>query len=41
MAEVLRTTPSPQDAAESLIGAAIRAGGQDDLTAVVVDVRAT
>jgi serine/threonine protein phosphatase PrpC len=41
MAEVLRTTPSPQDAAESLIRAAIRAGGQDDLTALVVDVRAT
>jgi protein phosphatase len=40
IADVLRTTPEPHLAAESLITAAIGGGGHDDLTALVVDVRA-
>jgi protein phosphatase len=40
IADVLRTTPDPHVAAESLITAAIGGGGHDDLTALVVDVLA-
>ena len=38
IADVLRTTPDPHVAAQSLIRAAIGGGGHDDLTALVVDV---
>jgi serine/threonine protein phosphatase PrpC len=40
IADVLRTTPDPHVAAESLITAAIDGAGHDDLTALVVDVLA-
>lgn len=38
MARILRETPDPHDAADRLVAAALTAGGQDNATAVVVDV---
>jgi serine/threonine protein phosphatase PrpC len=38
IAAVLRTKSDPQVAADALIGAAVDAGGHDDVTALVVDV---
>ncbi|MFC7432247.1 MULTISPECIES: PP2C family protein-serine/threonine phosphatase [unclassified Agrococcus] len=38
IAGVLRATPSPADAAASLVARALRAGGRDNVTVVVVDV---
>jgi PPM family protein phosphatase len=35
---ILRETDDPRDAADRLVGAAVSAGGQDNATAVVVDV---
>ena len=37
---VLATVPDPQDAAEQLVALALAAGGQDNVSAVVVDVAA-
>ena len=36
--EILATAPDPRDAAERIVAAAVAAGGQDNATAVVVDV---
>jgi serine/threonine protein phosphatase PrpC len=36
--QVLTGSPDPRDAADRLVGAALRAGGDDNATAVVVDV---
>jgi PPM family protein phosphatase len=36
--QILRDSPGPGEAAESLVAAAVHAGGQDNATAVVVDV---
>lgn len=38
IAEVLAGNPDPQDAARSLVAAANEAGGQDNITVVVVDI---
>jgi protein phosphatase len=38
IAAVLRSTPDPQEAVELLVAAANRAGGIDNITAVIVDV---
>lgn len=38
LAEIMRTVPDPRDAAERLVAAAVEAGGEDNATAVVVDV---
>jgi protein phosphatase len=38
VAEILRTEPDPQKAAEELIEAANRAGGDDNITVIVLDV---
>ena len=38
MAEILRGSGDPRDAAERIVAAAVDAGGQDNATAVVVDV---
>ncbi|MDF9718131.1 serine/threonine-protein phosphatase [Nocardioides sp. ChNu-153] len=38
IAGILRDTPDPRDAAERVVAAAVEAGGQDNATAVVVDV---
>jgi protein phosphatase len=38
MAEILRGSDDPRDAAERIVAAAVDAGGQDNATAVVVDV---
>jgi len=37
-AAVLRAVSDPQSAADELISAAMRAGGRDDATALVIDV---
>ncbi len=36
--DVLRSYPDPQEAAQALVEAAVRAGGRDNVSAVVVDV---
>jgi PPM family protein phosphatase len=38
IAEILTSTPDPRDAADRLVAAALQAGGDDNATAVVVDV---
>jgi protein phosphatase len=38
MAEILRGSEDPRDAADRIVSAAVHAGGQDNATAVVVDV---
>jgi protein phosphatase len=38
LAEILTTSRDPRDAADGLVAAALRAGGDDNATAVVVDV---
>ncbi len=38
MAEILGRVADPRDAADELVAAAVRAGGRDNATAVVVDV---
>jgi PPM family protein phosphatase len=38
IAEIVRTEDVPQSAAESLVAAAVRAGGSDNATAVVIDI---
>jgi len=38
IAEILTQSPDPRDAADRLVGAALEAGGDDNATAVVVDV---
>lgn len=38
LAEILGTSPDPRDAADRLVAAALEAGGEDNATAVVVDV---
>lgn len=40
LAEVLTRVTDPQEAAEALVGAALAAGGRDNISAVVVDVAA-
>lgn len=37
IADVLRTEPNPQQAAEALVSRAVEAGGRDNVTVVVVD----
>jgi len=41
IADILISAPSPRSAADSLVDAAIRAGGPDNITAVVVDIPST
>ena len=38
LAEILEASADPQDAADRLVAAAVAAGGEDNATAVVVDV---
>lgn len=38
IAEIMRNVEDPRDAAEALVAAAVEAGGEDNATAVVVDV---
>lgn len=38
LAEIMRTAEDPRDAAEQVVAAAVAAGGEDNATAVVVDV---
>jgi len=40
IAEILRTRPDPQDAADRLVAAALVAGGRDNVTVIVVDAPA-
>ncbi|HEY5554900.1 MAG TPA: protein phosphatase 2C domain-containing protein [Cellulomonas sp.] len=40
IAEILRTRPDPQDAADHLVAAALVAGGRDNVTVIVVDAPA-